>query len=431
VDAHLIEGILLVITVITAAMSAAAETALTALSPAQIHSLEQHGGVGQVIAYLKRDPNRFLSTILIISSTSLIVTSSMATLLFKDLLPSPWSELVATIGISLVVLIFAELTPKNIAVRKPEEVSRVLARPVRVFSVLLSPVISSTGSIVSVLMRLLGQGGGLHTVPTISEDEVRSTINLAEGEGGLTEEETERIENILDLDKVMVDQVMRPSNDMIAVPVDMPLMDALDVILREGHSRIPVYEDSIDKIVGILYDKDVLKYMRENDVTVSLRDVARPAIFVFESKRADDLLREFQRQKVHMAIVFDEYGRTVGLVTIEDILEEIVGEIQDEYDTEEPPYSKVNEDEYIFDAMVRLEDVNEEMNIQLVADNDIDTLGGFLFEHLNEVPEVGDLVRADGVQLEVVEIEGRRIKKVHLSRNHDAETLDNGDDQTE
>jgi len=208
-------------------------------------------------------------------------------------------------------------------------------------------------------------------------------------------------------------------------------MDALDVILREGHSRIPVYEDSIDKIVGILYDKDVLKYMRENDVTVSLRDVARPAIFVFESKRADDLLREFQRQKVHMAIVFDEYGRTVGLVTIEDILEEIVGEIQDEYDTEEPPYSKVNEDEYIFDAMVRLEDVNEEMNIQLVADNDIDTLGGFLFEHLNEVPEVGDLVRADGVQLEVVEIEGRRIKKVHLSRNHDAETLDNGDDQTE
>jgi putative hemolysin len=188
------------------------------------------------------------------------------------------------------------------------------------------------------------------------------------------------------------------------------------VVLREGHSRIPVYDESIDRIVGILYDKDLLRYIRENEVNVSLRDVAREAIFVPESKRADDLLREFQRKKVHMAIVVDEYGGTAGLVTIEDLLEEIVGEIQDEYDTEEPLFIVVNENEMIVDAMMRIEEVNEEMGIELPEDNGIETLGGFIFERLGELPEVGDVVELDHLRLEVVEIEGKRIKKVRVTR---------------
>jgi putative hemolysin len=420
VSARAIEVVALIVTFLLAASSAAAETAFTALTPVMLRRMEERGRVGRIITSLRNDPNRFLTTILVLSSSSLIITSSVATLLLTSIFPNPWGVISATVGVSILVLVFAELTPKNIAVRQPEAVAIVLARPVRWFSTILRPVIVSTGLIVGALMQGLGFGGGSATVvPTITEDEVRHTIDLAgQSEGGLTEEETERIEGILDLDTVLADEVMRPRPDIVAVPVDMPLMEALDTVLQHGHSRIPVYEDNIDKIVGVLYDKDLLKYLRDNQVEVSLRDIAREAIFVPESKRASDLLREFQRQKVHMAIVLDEYGGTAGLVTIEDILEEIVGEIQDEYDTEAPLFEMVSDSEWLVDAGVRLEEVNEEMDLHLSGENGVDTLGGFVFERLGEVPEIGDVVQANGVKLEVVDIEGRRIKKVRITRLH-------------
>jgi CBS domain containing-hemolysin-like protein len=412
-----VEAIVLVLTIFFAGMAAAAETALTGLTPAAVRNLEERGGVGRSIAYLRRDPNRFLTTILIVNSTSLIVASSVATLLFDQILPKPWNEIAVAIGLSVVVLIFSELTPKNIAVRRPSAVAVILARPVQALSIVMKPVIVTLGAVVGTLMAILGQGGGMSAVPVVTEDEVLSTVTLAEQSGSISEEETERIEGIVNLDKIQAGEVMKPRVDVVAVPVDLPLMDALDVVLREGHSRIPVYEESIDRIVGILYDKDLLRYIRENETGVSLRDMAREAIFVPESKRADDLLREFQKKKVHIAIVVDEYGGTAGLVTIEDLLEEIVGEIQDEYDTEEPLAVRVNDDEWIFDAMLRIEEVNEEMEIELPADNGIETLGGFVFERLGEVAEEGDVVENDGVTLEVIGVEGKRIKKVRITRN--------------
>lgn len=415
-NAEWVEGVLLVLMIFLAAMAAAAETALTALSPAVVRTLAERGGVGRAIAYLRQDPNRFLSTILIVNSTSLIIASSVATLLFTALFPSPWGELAATAGISVIVLIFSELTPKNIAVRRPSAVALILAMPVRWFSWILRPLILVISVVVSALMRLLGQGGGMNAVPMVSEDELINTIDLAEQSDSIDEEEADRIEGVLNLDRITAVEVMKPRTDMVAVPVDMPLMDALDVVLREGHSRIPVYEDTTDRIVGILYDKDLLRYIREQEVSVNLREVARPAIFVPESKRASDLFRDFQKEKVHMAIVVDEYGGTAGLVTIEDLLEEIVGEIQDEYDVEEPLVVKESDDTWIFDGMVRIEEVNEEMGIDLVPDNGIETLGGFVFARLGEVPVVGDSIVTDGVKLEVVDIDGRRIKKVRINR---------------
>ncbi|HZS95085.1 MAG TPA: hemolysin family protein [Chloroflexota bacterium] len=414
--AEWIEGSILVLTIILAAMAAAAETALTALSPVAVHTLEERGGVGRIIAKLRNDPNRFLSTILIVNSTSLIIASSMATLLFTQLWPSPWGELAATLGISLLVLIIAELTPKNIAVRKPSGVAIILARPVRLFSILLAPIITVVNAIVVALMRLLGQPGGAQAVAMVTYEDISSTISLAEETKGITEEEAERLEGVIDLGTITAGDVMKPRVHITAVEQTMPLMDALDVVLREGHSRIPVYDETIDRIVGILYDKDLLKYMRENEYDVALADMARPPIFVPESKRASDLLQQFQKEKIHIAIVVDEFGGTAGLVTIEDLLEEIVGEIQDEYDEEEELVVKENDRQWVFDAMVRVEEVNEEMGINLVADDGIETLGGFVFARLGELPEVGDVVEVDHVSLEVIEIEERRIKKVRITR---------------
>lgn len=407
---------MLIVTIFLAGMAAAAETALTALSPAAVRTLEEQGGVGRAIAYLHENPNRFLSTILIVNSTSLIVASSVATLLFTSLWPRPWGEVAATAGISVVVLIFAEITPKNIAVRQERRVAVILARPVRWLSVLLGPIIAVLGVVVSAFMQLLGQGGGNAVVRTVSSEDLMSTVALAEESGTITEEETERIEGIVSLDTITAGEVMKPRVDMVAVPSSMTLMEALDVVLMEGHSRIPVYEETIDRIVGILYDKDLLKYIRENELAVKLSEIARQAIFVPESKRADDLLREFQRKKVHMAIVVDEYGGTAGLVTIEDLLEEIVGEIQDEYDVEGPLFEKVDENTWIFDAMLRIEEVNEEMGIELEADNGVETLGGYVFERLGEVPEVEDEVYEGPLILTVVEVEGKRIKQVRIHR---------------
>jgi putative hemolysin len=415
VTAHAVEAIILVLALLLAAMSAAAETAFTALSAVALHNFEERGGVGKVIAHLRRDPNRFLTTILMISSSSLIVASSMATLLLTSTLPKPWGEILATVGISLFVLVFAELTPKNLAVRKPSAVALSLARPVQVFAVILSPLITATGFMVGLFMRPLGQGGG-NIMPMVSEDEVRATLTLAEQSGGIDEEETDRIEGVLNLDRISVGEVMKPRVDMIAVPMDMPLLDALDVILRSGHSRIPVYEESPDRVVGILYDKDLLGYLREEQVNLSLKEAARDAIFVPESRKAGSLLQEFQRKKVHMAIVVDEYGGTAGLVTIEDLLEEIVGEIQDEYDEELPPFTKESEDQWVFDAMLRVEEVNEEMDLDLVADNGIETLGGYVYERLGDVPDVGASIQADHVRLEVTDVEGKRIKRVRITK---------------
>jgi CBS domain containing-hemolysin-like protein len=414
-DGHWIEALLLILTLILAAMSAAAETALTALSPAVLHTMEEQGGVGSIIAYLRRDPNRFLTTILIVSSTSLIVASSVATLLFSDILPRPWDEVAATVGLSLVVLIMCELVPKNLAVRQPRRISRVLARPVQLFSFLLTPVRVLAGGLVGGLMRAVGQPGGSHTVPIITEDDVRSTITLAErSEGGISEEDADRIEGILDLDRVTAGQVMRPRVDIKAVPADMPPMDALDVVLREGHSRIPVYEESIDRIVGVLYDKDLFRYIRESQPDMTLRELARPAIFVPESKRADELLREFQKEKVHLAIVFDEYGGTAGLVTIEDILEEIVGEIQDEYDEEPIAVEAIGPDEWLVDAGLRVEEVEEELGVNFDGDADDETLGGYVVGLLGEAPEKGDCVYSGPVKLQVEEVNGNRILRVRV-----------------
>jgi CBS domain containing-hemolysin-like protein len=240
-------------------------------------------------------------------------------------------------------------------------------------------------------------------------------------EGVVEREEREMIHKVFELEDTLVRSVMVPRTDMFCLDVETPVSEILPALREQLHSRVPVYEGSIDVIVGILYTKDLLAYLDGLPDDFELRAHLHPPYFVPESKRADDLLREFQKRKVHMAIVVDEYGGTAGLVTIEDLLEEIVGEIQDEYDVEEPLFQKISEDEWIFDAMLRIEEVNDEMGINLMADNGIETLGGFIFERLGEVPEVGDCIDVDHLTLEVVDVDGKRIKKVRITREGPAE----------
>ncbi len=240
-------------------------------------------------------------------------------------------------------------------------------------------------------------------------------VDAGEETGIIEEDEKEMIYSIFELGETLAREVMVPRIDIIAVESKTPIQQALDLILEKGHSRIPVYEETIDNIIGLLYAKDLLGHLRDGDAAVALHDILRPAYFIPETKKVDELLQDLQQRKVHMAIVVDEYGGTAGLVTIEDLVEEIVGEIQDEYDAEEPFIEVISNDEFIFNARVDLDDVNKLMNVELPSER-YNTLGGFIYSQLGKVPKVGDEILFDGIKIAVLSVVGRRIKKVKVNR---------------
>ncbi len=273
------------------------------------------------------------------------------------------------------------------------------------------------------------QGLGLNpvrdTMLALEEEQVIIITHQGEVQPMQAAEKT-LIDNIFDFRETIVREIMVPRLDIIAVPVDTTVKEALDVIIKHGHSRIPVYEGTIDRIVGILYAKDVLRYMRESYPDWpqrALRSMLRPPYYIPDSKRVSDLLPEMQQNKIHMAIVVDEYGGTAGIVTIEDVLEEIVGEIQDEYDRETPEMQRVDEGEFVINARADLEDVSDFIGVRL-PDKMADTLGGFIYTLLNRMPRVGDVVEYPPVHMQVLSVDGRRIGlvRVSVSREKEAET---------
>jgi CBS domain containing-hemolysin-like protein len=248
-------------------------------------------------------------------------------------------------------------------------------------------------------------------------DEASEILRLAEIDANgeeIEEEERQMIRGIIELNETLAREIMAPRIDLAALEVDQTIDDALDLIVQKGFSRIPLFRETIDDIVGVIYAKDLLRCVREGR-RPPLTDIARPPYFIPESKRVDELLAEFKRSKVHLAVVVDEYGGTAGLVTIEDLLEEIVGEIQDEYDREETQIERVNESEAILDARVSIGALQELFGFE-TEDEDYDTIGGFVYHHLGKVPSAGDEVRVDGLTLRVLSVIGRRIKKVRATK---------------
>lgn len=234
-------------------------------------------------------------------------------------------------------------------------------------------------------------------------------------EGLLGDEEREIIEGILDLEDTIAREIMVPRIDLVVIEAETPISQALRTVIESGHSRIPVYRDSIDNVVGILYAKDLLKSVAEGSTEEKVSTIVRPPYFVPETKNASELLREMQQNKVHMAIVVDEYGGTAGIVTIEDILEEIVGEIQDEYDVEEPMLQQVGEGDYIVDARLSLDDLEEILGFEVDIEG-VDTVGGLVYSYLGRVPERGARVALEDFELQVLTVIGRRIGKVRVTR---------------
>lgn len=417
---------ILIVALILCGFASSAETALTSISRIKLKNMVEEGDEKAAqIEKLLAEPNTFLSTILVVNSVAVIVASSMSTVLALRFSQS-FGELIATVFISLIVLIFCEITPKTAAVQNPLRVARVMINPVRGASWLLHPIVVSLSSITNTLVRSVG-GQMKHRGPFVTEEELRLLVTVGEEEGVLEEAETEMIHSIFEFADTTVREVMVPRIDMVTLEVDDTVNTAVDLALQGGFSRIPVYEATIDNVVGILYTKDMLKQLRVGHESLPIRTLVRPAYFVPETKKLDDLLREIRQRRTHMAIVIDEYGSVSGLVTIEDLVEEIVGDIRDEYDHEENLFEQVNANEYIIDAKMSISEFDELMETKL-ENEDYDTLGGFLYARLDKIPVVEDTITVGDLTFTIMATRGRRIVKVRVQRaqpqeSHPLQTL--------
>ncbi|MFZ9218087.1 MAG: hemolysin family protein [Candidatus Limnocylindrus sp.] len=377
---------------------------------------------------LMRDPGRFLAVIQVAITFLGALASAVAAVSIVTVVAEPLrgialladqadtiALLLVTFVVSVVSIVLGELIPKGLALANPDRIALVVSGPISLFAKVVSPLVA----VLVALTKLISKPFGIDPTrtPELSAAEIRLIVEQGSQQGVLEAEEEQMISAVMSLSDSKLHEVMVPRIDIVAIDQDATFDEAVALVLTEGHSRTPLYKESVDHIVGILYAKDLLRIIAAGGPRPRLRDIMRPALFVPESQAVDDLLNELQRRRVHMAIVLDEYGGTAGLVTIEDLLEEIVGEIQDEFDEEEPMKVIVHEGEAILDGRADIDEMGELVDpaIELEDDEEYDTVGGFVYHRIGRVPVVGDTVAVDPFTITVIKVIGRRVGKVRVT----------------
>jgi CBS domain containing-hemolysin-like protein len=374
------------------------------------------------------EPQRFSSVILFVNVLSLIAIGSLAYFASVHFV-TWWSHVLAVVLAALLVLIFGVAVPKALAVRNPERTALALYGPINTIRRVVGPLVVIASFVANPVVRVLGG----RTSPAgrfVTEEELRMLVNVGEEEGVIQQEEEELIHSIFEFGDTVVREVMAPRPYIMAVEDDCRVSDAAEVALQSGHTRIPVYHETIDNVLGVATVQDMLRALRNNQFDEPVTTVMRPVHYVPETKKVDELLRELQRTRMHLAIVVDEYGGTAGLVTIEDLLEEIVGEIRDEYDVEPQMVEVISDTEAHVDARVPLDDINEMFGVRWEAE-DSDTIGGFVYERLGRVPDPGDVVQTGNYTITVLDTEGTRIKKLSIVRHGPDEAEDRAEAEEE
>jgi CBS domain containing-hemolysin-like protein len=402
----------LVVLLIIAAFLAAAEISLVSVNRFRVRSLREEGNRrAEKLDKLLDHPNRFLSTILMLTLLVQVGASAIATglALAFDL---PVAAAVATGVMTFLIFIFSEMAPKTYATNHPERVAMAVAPIVNLLSMVFYPLVRVLILISNGVIRLFG-GKTIKEGPFVTEGDIKALVSAAEEQDVIEEEEKKLIHSIFEFGDTLVREVMIPRTDMIMLDEESNLEESLEIILSYGFSRIPVYRKDFDHIVGVLYAKDLLPYLKRGESDARPREFLREAYFVPETKRVSELLTELRALTIHMAIVLDEYGGTSGLVTIEDLLEEIVGEIFDEYDSAMELYESLGNGRYTFDARISIDDLNELLCTDLPA-HEWDTLGGLIYNLMGKIPKQGEAVEFEGMRLTAQKVVGRRIYKVLL-----------------
>jgi putative hemolysin len=423
--------IVLLILIASHAFFAAAETAITSVRKSHLKSLADEGSrAALLLSRLSEDTTRLVASSqlglkLAGFLAAAISASSLSPILIDGLKRLEWlgsinvspnlAMVPITLALVIVILVFGQLLPKHLAKQQADMLALWVAYPLRAWQIAASPLVWLVVKLTEAFTRGPSDGLDRMGLPFVTEEEIKTLVDAGEEGGVIEEDEKDMIYSIFEFGDTLAREVMVPRVDVVAVNAESSMLEALDIILEAGHSRVPVYEESIDRIVGLLYAKDLLRKLRDGENDLPLEMLLREVYYVPETKPLNDLLQELQKLKVHMAIAIDEYGGTAGLVTIEDILEEIVGEIQDEYDAEEALMERITEDEVIFNARTDLDDLNRVMDIDLPTE-DNDTLGGLIYSELGYVPDVGAQVHIDGVRVTVLSVEGHRIDRVKVER---------------
>lgn len=406
--------IVLFLLIFLSAFFSAAETAITSINRLRLkHLVEEKARGAKTLEGLLEHPGRLLATILFGNNLVNIAAAALATSLAIKFFGNVGVG-ISTGIMTFLVLIFGEITPKTFAAQNAERLALGVAGIISFLCVVLYPVIRIFVLIANLFIRLIG-GKTMKEGPFVTEEEIRTLVTVGEEEGVIEEEEKEMIHSIFDFTDTVVKEVMVPRMDMICVENTTALKDVLDIIAATGHSRVPVYEKTIDNIVGVVYAKDILIEMAKEETPIALAKLIRQPYYVPETKRVSELLKELQNQRMHMAIVLDEYGGTAGLVTIEDLLEEIVGEILDEYDLEEVLVEPIDERTIRVNARMDLGELEEVLGVDL-PDLDFETVAGMVFKLFGRIPSEGEKVDFDNLTFTVEKVSRRRISKVLITK---------------
>jgi CBS domain containing-hemolysin-like protein len=404
---------ILIILLALSSFFSASETALMSLSKIRIrHLVEENIKGAKLVEKLTEEPNKLLGSILIGNNVVNIAASAIATTLTVKLIKSDWGVAIATAVMTILILIFGEITPKTLAKQNSESISLKLIGPISLVVSILKPFVLVFNKISLVFVKVLG-GNNQMNHPFITEEELKTIVNVSEEEGVLEVEEKEMIYNVFEFGDLQVKDVMVQRVDIIAANLEVTYDEIIQIIKDEQFSRIPIYGETIDDIVGVLNVKDLI-LAEDVDTNFSVRYYIRDPLYTFEFKKITELFNDMKKSRNHMAIVLDEYGGTVGIVTIEDLVEEIVGEIEDEYDDEpDKPVEVIKEDEYIVDGSMRINDLNELLSIKIESE-EFDSIGGYIIGQIGKMPEEGEEVSYFNIRFLVEEVERNRIKKVRI-----------------
>ena len=427
------EIIVFLVLLLASAVVSGSEVALFSLSATDRETLAEKGDRrSRHVLTLLEKPRRLLVTILLLNTLVNVSAAILAAMMTQDIaeasnLPKELVFALEVVALTFTLLIISEITPKLIASRYALAYSRRVAGGLALISKPLSPVTLLLARMTSSVQGLYGKWNGSKDVEGLSSDDLRVMAEIGKDHGSLEEDEHRWIQSLLDFGETTVRTIMVNRLDISAIPVTASMAEALELIRSCGHSRLPLYKDHLDNIQGIIYAKDLLSFVNRPDSEVDWSRITRSPIFVPLGRKLDDLLQDFQHRRTHLAIVVDEYGGTAGIVTLDDVLEEIVGEIEDEHDeARDTLVTQIGEQEYKADARITLTDLSDTLGISLQTDSyEFETLGGLIFHLAGDIPEPGYTTTHDQLELSVENVENNRIRMVHI-RVHDEPMESNG-----
>jgi CBS domain containing-hemolysin-like protein len=410
-------GVLVIVALIgLSAFFSSSEIAMFSLPAHRVEALVEEGRRGaKTLNELKTDPHRLLVTILVGNNLVNIAMSSIATGLFGLYLQQGEAVVAATFGVTAIVLLFGESAPKSYAVENTESWALRISRPLKLSEAVLLPLIVFFDYLTRILNKVTGGRSAIET-SYVTREEIQDMIETGEREGVLDKEEREMLQRTLRFNNTIAKEVMTPRLDMDAISTESSISEAIEQCIHSGHARLPVSEGSLDNVIGVVHIRDLVRDRNygESDENLELEDIIEPTLHVPESKNVDDLLTEMRNERLHMVIVIDEFGTTEGLVTMEDLTEEIVGEILE--GGEEEPIEYVDDDTAVVKGEVNIEEVNEALDIDIPEGEEFETIAGFIFNLAGRLVEEGEVLDYDGVEISVQSVENTRIRKARVTR---------------